>query len=59
MRKLIKLPLALRRQTVRHLSTASLVGVVGALNETQQSGKPECASIDDCGSTICVTSREC
>jgi hypothetical protein len=43
MRKLIKLPLALRRETVRHLSTASLVGVVGALNVTEISNKP-----DDC-----------
>jgi hypothetical protein len=53
MRKLTKTPLALRRETVRHLSTASLVGVVGGKNITAESTEPACISVVVCPTTAC------
>jgi len=56
MRKLIKTPLTLRRETVRHLSTTALLGVVGAKNVTAVSTQPECISVDVCPTTTCPQS---
>jgi hypothetical protein len=56
MRKLIKTPLALRRETVRHLSTASLVGVVGGKNRPAESTEPDCISVIVCPSATCPQS---
>jgi hypothetical protein len=53
MGKLTQTPLALRRETVRHLSTVMLGAVAGGKNITAVSTSPECNSVDVCPSSTC------
>jgi hypothetical protein len=57
MRKVTRSPLALRRETVRHLSTVLLGAVVGGKNITAVSMAAECNSVDVCPTSTCPQSH--
>lgn len=60
MRKLLKAPLKLQRETIRNLNDDALRAAVGGKHITAQSGQPECQSVDECPTPTCpVTGVRC
>ena len=57
MRKRIKIPLTLCRETIRHISAPWLGAVVGGKHITAVSIEPACNSVDVCATTTCPQSH--